>query len=247
MDRVAVLSELPSNVAPGVASARGGDTLSERAELWLRQDIVSGDLAPNEPLRVEALRARYEIGATPLREALSRLVGEGLVALRGNRGFTVRGLSAEDLTDIALMRTALDTPGIRLSIERGGDAWEGKIVSTLHVLVRTTERTGTDRESLDAWQGAHDAFHRALVGACGSPRLLEAHDRLALQHARYRRQLMGENMPRDLLIREHRELADAALARDAERCEALTARHMTLTSDFYARALPGDEPPGAPD
>lgn len=247
MTRTATLDDASLEAPHGVAGLRSGNTLSERVEMRLREDIVSGDLGPSEPLRMEALRARYEIGATPLREALSRLVGEGLVALRGNRGFSVRGLSVEDLNDIALMRTALDTAGIRLSIEHGDDAWEGRIVSTLHVLVLTTERTGTDRDSLDAWQRAHDAFHRALIAACGSPRLLESHGRLALQHARYRRQLMGENMPRDLLIREHRELADAALARDAAHCEALIARHMTLTSDFYANALPGDEPPNAGD
>lgn len=213
------------------------ETLADRAEARLRDDIVAGDLAPGDPLRIDALRARYGVGATPLREALSRLVGEGLVTQRGNRGFAVRGLSAEDLDDIAFMRAALDAEGLRASVERGDEDWESGVVAALHKLVRITERTATDRASLDAWQAAHDGFHRALVAACGSPRLIEAQDRLALQHARYRRQLMGANIPRDLLIAEHRALADAALTRDAEAADRLARRHMRITSAFYAEAL----------
>lgn len=213
------------------------ETLADRAEARLRDDIVAGDLGPGEPLRIDVLRARYGMGGTPLREALSRLTGEGLVTQRGNRGFAVQGLSAEDLDDIATMRATLDAEGVRASIERGDEDWEGGVVASLHKLVRITERTGTDAASLEAWQAAHDAFHRALVAACGSPRLLEAQGRLALQHARYRRRLMGANIPRDLLIAEHRALADAAIARDAEAAVALTRRHMRITSDFYADAL----------
>jgi DNA-binding GntR family transcriptional regulator len=212
-------------------------TMADAIEAQLRIDVIAGTLEPSSALKMGDLRQRYRVGTSPLREALTRLAGEGLVELEPNKGFRVKALSPEDLADIAYMRTALETSAIRTAIARGDDAWEAGIVSTLHRLVRATERTGTDRSSLDDWQVAHDAFHQALVSACGSPRLLAEQRRLADQHARYRRFLMAENFPRDLLIVEHRNLAEATLARDAEKAARLLSAHLAITSDFYARIL----------
>jgi DNA-binding GntR family transcriptional regulator len=97
-------------------------TYIEAVQQRLREDIVSGRLAPREKLRLAELKTRYEMGSSPLREALSRLVGEGLVTFEGNKGFRVRGLSREDLADIAYMRTAVETFAIRTAIERGGES-----------------------------------------------------------------------------------------------------------------------------
>jgi GntR family carbon starvation induced transcriptional regulator len=216
-------------------------TYIEAVQQRLREDIVSGRLAPWEKLRLAELKTRYEMGSSPLREALSRLVGEGLVTFEGNKGFRVRGLSREDLADIAYMRTAVETYAIRTAIERGGVEWETGIVGALHRLITLTRDTATDRASLDAWNDAHDRFHEALIAACGSPRVFETQRRLAEHHNRYRRIFMGDNLPRQLLIDEHTDIADAALARDADRAAALLGRHMVVTSDFYARVLAGSE------
>jgi GntR family transcriptional regulator, carbon starvation induced regulator len=223
------------------AAPEAPGTYIEAVQQRLREDIVSGTLAPWEKLRVAELKSRYTMGSSPLREALSRLVGEGLVTFEGNKGFRVRGLSREDLADIAYMRTAVETFAIRTAIERGGVEWEGGIVSALHTLIALTRDTATDRASLDAWNVAHDRFHEALLSACGSPRVLETQRRLAEHHNRYRRIFMGENLPRQLLIDEHTNIADAALARNADRAAGLLGQHMVVTSEFYARVLAGSE------
>jgi DNA-binding GntR family transcriptional regulator len=171
------------------------------------------------------------------------LVGEGLVTFEGNKGFRVRGLSREDLADIAYMRTAVETFAIRTAVERGGVEWESGIVAALHTLTSLTRDTATDRASLDAWNVAHDRFHEAVISACGSPRVFETQRRLAEHHNRYRRIFMGENLPRQLIIDEHRDIADAALARDADRAAMLLGRHMVITSDFYARVLSAKDQP----
>src|ERR1700694_1563026 len=66
----------------------------------IREDIVFGHLAPGEKLRIEDLRGRYGLGATPLREALSRLSAIGLVEASAQRGFRVARVSVEDLDDV---------------------------------------------------------------------------------------------------------------------------------------------------
>ena len=212
-------------------------TLADGIESRVRTEIIAGALGPGTPLRMAELRLRYAVGTSPIREALTRLAGEGLVDLEANKGFRVKPLSADDLADIAYMRIALETTAIRTAIARGDDAWEGEILATLHQLVRATERTDTDRASLDHWQTLHDGFHRALVIACGSPRVLAEQRRLADQHARYRRFLMRDNFPRDMLIAEHKGIAEAALARDAGRAAGLLESHLRYTSDFYADML----------
>ena len=215
-------------------------TLADHAERRVREDIVANVLEAGSRLRLDELRHRYDVGASPLREALSRLVGEGLVEVEGNKGFRVAPLSAVDLHDIAWMRATIEGQAVREAIGRGDAAWEGSILAALHRLTRATETTATDRASLDAWNAEHDAFHAALIAACGSPRALAAQRRLAEGHARYRVALMGHNIPRDLIVGEHQRIAEAVLARDADRAQALLARHMRITSDFYAGVLRPD-------
>ncbi|MEO1017743.1 MAG: GntR family transcriptional regulator [Pseudomonadota bacterium] len=63
-------------------------TLTETVYSRLRQDIITGVRAPGERLRIEHLRKIYDVGPTPLREALQRLAADGLVLLAGSRGAT---------------------------------------------------------------------------------------------------------------------------------------------------------------
>lgn len=234
MSVMRVESPFPS-VAP--APSPRGVTLADQAERRLREDITTNVLPPSSRLRLDELRDRYEVGASPLREALSRLVGEGLVEVEGNKGFRVAPLSFADLDDIAWMRATMEGQAVREAIARGDAAWEAGIIGALHRLLRATGATMAERATLEVWNREHDAFHRALVAACGSPRAMELQERLEAEHRRYRVALIGNGLPGDLIVAEHKALAEAVLARDADRAQALLARHMRITSDFYADQL----------
>src|SRR5712675_3728312 len=114
------------------AEVPGTDTLSERAATLVEQDIIAGLHAPGARLGITDLVQRYEIGATPLREGLSRLISRGLIVGIGQRGFRVADVSREDLLDITLMRTVVELEALRLAILHGDDAWEAGILSALH-------------------------------------------------------------------------------------------------------------------
>ena len=109
-------------------------TLTERAAMLVEQDILAGHLAPGSRLGIVDLVQRYEIGATPLREGLSRLMSRGLIVGIGQRGFRVADISREDLLDITCMRTAIEVEAIRLAIIHGDDAWEA-VTDTWHASV----------------------------------------------------------------------------------------------------------------
>src|SRR3979411_2033990 len=135
-------------------------TLSERAATLVERDIIAGHLAPGARLEIGALVQRHDIGATPLREGLSRLVSRGLIVGIGQRGFRVADVSREDLLDITRMRTAVEIEALRLAIAQGDDAWEAATLSALHRMPRHIQRTGNDfREGAPDFARLHKAFH----------------------------------------------------------------------------------------
>src|SRR3984893_18960689 len=102
----------------------------------LRREIIQGALLPGEKLRIEALRTRYNVGGTPLREAMNRLSTEGLVAQSEQRGFRVTPVSADDLLELTRTRCWVNEVALRESIARGGRDWEEQVLLALHRLSR---------------------------------------------------------------------------------------------------------------
>ena len=208
-------------------------TLSERAATLVEHDILSGQLAPGSRLGIVDLVQRYDIGATPLREGLSRLVSRGLIVGIGQRGFRVADVSREDLLDITLMRTAVEIEAVRLAITHGDDAWEAGILSTLHQMRRHIERTGNEfREGAEDFDRLHKGFHTALLAACGSTRMLNAHSDLYDQAYRYRRVMMRAIDSGKRFVREHQLLADCVLSRDIPGAQTMLVAHLRSTINY---------------
>ena len=199
--------------ASAPSSAR---SLTSLAYERLRDDILRGRLAPSERLRIQALSERYQIGATAIREALSRLTTDGLVEAEDQRGFTVAPVSREELLDLTETRIQIEGAALRMAVANGDVEWESQVLSSFHRLSRAEAQPWTE-ETLAAWALAHRQFHDALVMGCGSPwtlrlcRLLydqtERYRNLSVQPAKKRKRDVGK---------EHRELMEAAIARDAD-------------------------------
>jgi GntR family transcriptional regulator, carbon starvation induced regulator len=213
-----------------MAEPTNADTLTERAVNLVQRDILAGHLAPGARLGIVDLVQRYEIGATPLREGLSRLVSRGLIVAIGQRGFRVAEVSEDDLRDITRIRTVVEVEALRLAMTHGGDAWEAGILGALHQLRRHIERTGAHfSEGSEDFDALHKGFHTALLAACGSPRLLAAHSDLYDQAYRYRRVMMHAIEDGNGFLQSHQGLADRALARDIAGAQTMLASHLEAT------------------
>lgn len=207
-------------------------TLTDTAYARLRRDILSGDLAPGAPLRLETLRARYGIGFSPLREALNRLSAERLTVVAAQRGFSVAPISVPEMWDAIETRILIEGQALRLSMDRGGDAWETGVVAARHALALAAARGPGP-----ALDDRHRDFHRALVAGCGSPWLLDIAAQLYAQTERYRApQLSGPAQTGRDLPAEHGALADAALARDPAAPDLL-AEHYRATGRALQSAI----------
>ena len=215
----------------------------------IRQDIIKGMLEPGARLRIRELCDRYAAGAIPMREALSRLAMTGFVVAEDQRGFRVSVISPSELNDITDTRIYIETEALRRSIANGGMDWEERILATHHRLTRLqTHLLPTDSRAAvyPAWASAHNAFHAALLDACGSTWLQNLAELLRDQTERYR----NLAVQRDALLTrrrgrpvrnipaEHKAILDAALSRDAPLACALLASHFRATS---ASALPKDD------
>ncbi|MGA5300409.1 GntR family transcriptional regulator [Nucisporomicrobium flavum] len=204
------------------------EMLSGRVYATLREAVLRGDFAPGEALKPQELAAAHGVSLAVVREALVRLVGDGLADRLTNRGFAVPALSDRRWQDIAEARRALEPAALRLAIARGDLEWETRVRAAHHRLSRTPAyRPGDDQVSPE-WSRAHHDFHRALLEGSGNAVFLEMFDRLWLAGELARQWSTRRAPDRDHLT-EHRQLEEAALARDADLAATLLERHVSLT------------------
>jgi DNA-binding GntR family transcriptional regulator len=215
------------NVAAKIkGETRAGDVLHK-----MRLDIISCELKPGERLRFEALRDRYSVSFSTLREALSRLAAEELVKAEGQRGFIVAPISVGDLIDLTNVRVLVEREALRLAMLEGDDVWEAGIISTYHRMDKMQQRLGSQYYLDEDWARIHGEFHLSLVSACNSPNLLQIRDKLFERAHRYRRmssQFRTKWRPKDV---EHKAIMDAVLARNEQKALSLIDRHIRETTE----------------
>lgn len=204
-------------------------TMASQLEVRVREDIINGRLAPGRRLRLKELAESYDAGVIPLREALSRLAATGFVSAAEQKGFSVGRISAEEIRDITNTRLHIECKALELSIRNGDLEWESRLLAAHHRLDRLPIAEGPERLLKPEWESAHLAFHVALLAACGSPWLLRFADTLRDQTARYRMFSVHYGGERDV-PGEHRQLLEAALAKDVERACGLLAAHYETTA-----------------
>ncbi len=212
------------------------NTLAAQAFRQIRGDIISGALAPGMKLHAERLKAQYDIGSSPLREALTRLTANGLVTSEGQKGFRVVDVSLQELSDITRLRVQLEVRGFLDSITHGDVEWEIDISANYRRLIHAIEelRSG-DEGTSETWESVHRRFHLSLIQACGSPWLISFCHRLYEHFERYRRVFVEYTEISPEILAEHEKLLDAALKRDARRGEELLREHIEFAARLTER------------
>ena len=207
-----------------------GQTLTLEVYERLRVDIRSGNLRPGVPLRMEWLKTSYDVGATPLREALSRLAAEYLVTTEGKRGFRVAPVSLREYKELVSLRNNIERQALEIAVVNGDDDWEAEVVGALHRLSKAPSGPQVvETHSVEEREKRHRSFHVALIAACDSTWLLRIWWQMTAHLERYRRvSLRGDTTTSEGAQRieaEHRAITDAVLARDAAAAVALLHEH----------------------
>ena len=217
--------------SPGKPDGVAG-TLASSVYDMMRQDILKGDLPPGEKLRVEYLRDRYGVGASPIREALNRLSVDGVVVRVDQKGFRVAEVSVAELDELIKTRCWLEETAIRESIAAGDDAWEERLVLAFHRLSKTPRSADQVTYAMNPdWEVLHRAFHLALIGACGSRWLISYCEQLNDLADRYRQLAVGY-YPRRNELDEHKAIMDAAVNRKPDDAVEVLMDHYRRTADI---------------
>ncbi len=196
-------------------------TRSEWAEDRLRQAILRGELRPGQRLHASDLAERWDVSATPLREAFQRLAGEGLVELLPQRGARVSELAPDEAASIYELRLLLEPLALRQSLEASDDQHRSEIRAAFAAF-RSARST---REGVEA----HAEFHRILLSRCPSMWLLRFTVQLADASRLYQVASVGVSAGRRHPRGEHEALRDAAIAGDIGACVTLQEQHLRRT------------------
>jgi GntR family transcriptional regulator, carbon starvation induced regulator len=200
------------------------ETVGDDGYRRIRTDIIFGKLSPEQKLRLEAMREDYGVSVTTLREILSRLASEGFVLAEGRRGFEVAPVSTQDLKGLAELRLLLESHAMEQSFARGDMEWEGRVVSAHHKLTVTERTMSTKKANHQLWKRYDGEFHQALISNCGSRPLLDAHAAVFDKYFRYL--ILALSYRGDVVPRQHQQLLDCALKRDATRAKTILAGHI---------------------
>jgi DNA-binding GntR family transcriptional regulator len=204
----------------------------------IKHDIIFGELAPGAKLKLEGLRDRYSASVSTLREILNRLASEGFVDAAEQRGFFVRPVSHEDLTEIAELRILLECSALEASLQSGDADWEGNLVAAhhkLHLIEQKMQSGDTSHKEL--WKRYDWEFHQAMIHACNSQNLLELHGLIFDKYLRYQMLVLTNRGSKAIV--EHKSMFEAALARDVPRAKAELERHIRNGLEHTLGAMPG--------
>lgn len=195
----------------------------------LRKRILSGIYTGGTALRQEDLAAELGVSRMPVREALRQLAAEGLLILYPHKGAVVTELSADELEEIYLMRSVLESLALRLSLPNLG---KGQLGQAEDALDQAEAQTDGARLSELNW-----AFHSALYAPAQRPRLLSSIQNLHLNVDRYMRLTLTALHHREQSNREHRKLLAACRKKDGEKACALLEQHILEAGQRLVRFL----------
>jgi DNA-binding GntR family transcriptional regulator len=222
----------------GISTAIGSvaDSTYDR----IKQDIIFGRLMPDQKLKLERLHDQYGASVSTLREILNRLSAEGLVLAEGQRGFEVAPISVENLRELSALRQLLEGYALELSFKAGDVDWEGHVVAAHHKLHQMEMRMmDGDGSVTETWKRYDWEFHQALISACGSRVLMDAHAGVFDKYLRY--QMLSLTHRGKIAADEHKRLRDAALRHDAKEAEKILRAHVAagVEHSLAAKALQG--------
>ncbi|KMS84892.1 GntR family transcriptional regulator [Prauserella rugosa] len=201
----------------------------------LREAIMNGALQPGTQLGEADLAAQFQVSRGPLREAMQRLVSEGLLRSERHRGLFVIDLEPGDVQDIYAARTAVERAAATLVV-RSTDRDE--VAATLDDAVKAMAEADEEGNAT-ALSEADLRFHEALIEASGSPRLRRMARTLMIETrmclSALQRTYTG-GYGADERIAEHRAIIDAVRTGDEPRLLRLIEEHM---ADAVHRLAPG--------
>lgn len=212
------------------AALDGRRNLREEITETLRAAVISGELRPGVVYSAPSLATQFGVSATPVREAMLDLAGEGLVDSVRNKGFRVTELSGKDLDDLSELRALIEVPTVRRITEAGVAP---DVLATLRPLAATIESAAADGD-LITHVAADMEFHLRLLALAGNEHLVETVRSLRARSRIYGLRRLADRGQLVPSAHEHAELLDLIAAGDADGAERLMDHHIGHVRGIWA-------------
>jgi len=200
----------------------------ERAYHYVLRGILSGELGPGMHVPSEAVAMALGISRMPVRDALRRLEGDGVVVIFANRGATIAEYTAGEVVQLIEIRAVLEALGARLALANIGQREMDEL------LYRKT-RMERSIDDLARWISFHDDFHNYLTSLSNRPMLLRQTERIRLMLRPYFRRHHAQHQELEIPGHEHTKITDAIQAGDAEQVEQVVKSHALANLDRIAK------------
>jgi DNA-binding GntR family transcriptional regulator len=202
-------------------------SLVDRVTHEIKASILAGGLRPGEQFSIAELCEELDVSHIPVREALRRLEGDGLVVLRPGKSAIVTPLSIEELEEIYTLRLLLEP-------DLAGRSAPQYTAEQLEDLESLCEEFRRDRPP----SAAHARFHELLVTPVAGPHASVILRRLSDASVRYLSLVYhGRPVPSEEPYRRHRELVDAAKCKRAPAMRKALAEHLSLSEEYMLSSL----------
>jgi len=206
--------------ASGSARRTSGDDVAD----VLRAEILDGRLPVGARLHETRLARRLAVSRTPVREAIQRLVSEGLVIRDEVGAASVYRLTVADLTEIYEIRVLLETLAATLAVQRSTPAFASSMRSRLEDLINAQPGNQASR--------SHSQFHMSLYENCGRPRLVTLVGLLRAQSEPYVRLATQTNDDFARIAQtEHVQMVEAVTMGDVDGIDKAVREHLRITLD----------------
>ncbi|PYG02185.1 transcriptional regulator, GntR family [Georgenia satyanarayanai] len=187
----------------------------------LRTAVMTGQLPPGTQLGEADLAERFEVSRGPLREAMQRLVSEGILYAVVNRGVFVCELTLEDVADVYRTRSVIERGALEIVLEERREETYRALEGSVGVM-----SDAASRGDATAVSDADQEFHEVLVESSGSPRLIRAMRTLLVETRMCLGELETTYPDLGAQVREHEELREAIRSEPPARAEGLLLAHL---------------------
>lgn len=210
-------------------------TLSEDLAQQLTNAIVQGHIPQGSKISEPELAKQYGVSRGPLREAIVKLEGLGLVTRTANVGARVIQLNTQDMLDSFAMREALEGMAARLA----ATMMQTEEVNSLYDLLDKHQAYLDDnQDERYLQQGGNDDFHLRIIHASGNAKLIRLlTEELYAVIRMYRRHTADQRSDPRQALREHRAILDAIANHEGDLAELLMRRHISRASYLLQQAM----------
>lgn len=202
-------------------------TLVESAYNHLKADIISSYLKPDEKINLKDLSQRYQVSETPIKQALNRLISEGLIISVPRKGMWVHRISSEEANDIFDLRLMMDTFYLDRIVDfiRSTPTLQAQMHANIQSHIRAINIATSQAELAAAYQ-LDEKFHGLYISASQNKKITEMY-RTMNAHA-YAPYIVGRETRAQIMdgAMEHQKIYDAILANEKMEVHQLVTLHL---------------------